>query len=90
MAELKFGPGTCKQHREMFVDLLLEHGIRDWVVMDHIRMLFIAETARHYPSEKITSWLWSECVGCDQEEYSIELIHRLATEQLAFLQFEGA
>jgi hypothetical protein len=84
--KLNFSTATCRHHRAVFVATLIEDNIRDWVVMERIRMRFIAEVGRRFTDQEISDFLHTKCVGCTHEEWSIDLIHRLAKEELAWLK----
>jgi hypothetical protein len=85
---LNFSPGPCARHRRMFVSLLRDHGLRDWVDMERVRMRVVAEAGRTFPADKIRAWLTTRCVACDEEAWVINTTLKIALEEAALLDLE--
>jgi hypothetical protein len=66
------------------------YGIRDWVAIDRIRLLMIAEIGRHYSNCKVREWLMRRCFACDEHTKAITMLHKLAEEEVGWRRMEQA
>jgi hypothetical protein len=86
IGRLKFGEGTCRRHREMFVEICWEEGIRDPDAMQRVRMVVIAEAARRYSEAEMFAFLHSTCVGCTKGDEIIAIVHRVAQDEVKWMR----
>jgi hypothetical protein len=82
MANLQFNPGVCHKHREMFVDFLVALGVKDWRLMEMVRVRFVLEASRRFSNDEMWAYFTTCCVGCEHEAWSLELIGRIIADRV--------
>ena len=84
--ELNFSRGTCHRHREMFVDIVWTEGIRDPTAMERVRMMVVAQAAKQLTEDEVFAYLHRVCVGCVREDWIVDIVQRVAREEIAWLK----
>jgi len=68
----------------MFVRVLVAKDVLDWRAMEYIRMRVIVAATRQLSDEDVRGYLTDRCVGCEREEWIVDLVEQVADEEVAW------